>query len=71
MEDNVTTSHPFKLIPDFHPLFIQDNLLDTRHMTNHNQQHASYLFGCTGQSHAHAKWFLEVSMHKHFPHLLM
>jgi hypothetical protein len=70
LEDNVTISHPVKLIPDFQPPLLQDTLLDTRHTTTHNQQHTSYLVGCTGQTPAQAKWFSEAAMHKHFPHLL-
>jgi hypothetical protein len=57
LEDNVIVSHPVKLIPDFHPPLLQDTLLDTHHTTTHNQQHTSYLVGCTGQTPAQAKWF--------------
>jgi len=71
LEDNVIVSHPIKLIPYFHPPFLQVTLLDTRHTTTHHQEHTSYPFGHTCQAPYLAKRFSKYSMHKNFPHLLM
>jgi len=67
LEEEVTISHPGKLIPDFQPPFLQDTVLDTCMTITRNQQHTSFMVSCKGKPPAQAKWISHTTMYQQFP----